>query len=111
MVCLNPQGKRLLTLTPPVSALILVLAPLSAQSSCLKMLMTTVAYRQNEATSHKTRLAAAYLIAVQCVLRRPGGDGDCVGLAAAVALAVQILSVPADTGHVEFLTLLLRVRG
>lgn len=70
------------------------------------MWMTTVTYRQNEATSRRASLAAAYLIAVQCVLRRPGGDGDGVGLAAAVALAVQILSVPGDTGRFEFLTLL-----
>lgn len=52
------------------------------------------------------RLGAAHLVTVQCVLRRPGGDRNCVGLAAAITLAVQVLSIPGDTRHFEFLTLL-----
>lgn len=38
-----------------------------------------------------------YLVAVQRVLRCPGGDGNGIRLAAAVSLAIQILSIPADT--------------
>lgn len=38
--------------------------------------------------------ATTHLIAVQRVLRRPRGDGNRIGLAAAVSLAVQILSIP-----------------
>ena len=41
----------------------------------------------------------ADLVAVHCVLRGAGGDGDGVWLATALALAVQLLSVP--TGKQE----------
>ena len=47
--------------------------------------------------SPKKGPAPAHLVTVQRVLRRPGGDGNRIGLAAAVSLAVQILSIPGDT--------------
>lgn len=48
-------------------------------------------------TSPKKGPAPAHLVAVQRVLRCPGGDGNRIWLAAAVSLAVQILSIPGDT--------------
>lgn len=48
-----------------------------------------------EVVDHHGQLAATRkLIAVQCVLRCPGGNRNCIRLAAAIALAIQILSIP-----------------
>lgn len=44
----------------------------------------------------KKVLVTAHLITIQCVLRRPRGNRDCVRLAAPITLAIQILSIPEE---------------
>lgn len=54
---------------------------------------------------HRSR-CVFYLVAVYGVLRRPGGYGDGVWLAAAVALAVSVFtSLPEQTRNITILIL------